>query len=72
MDFWLALIIIVAVMGGLIVAAALIYKALSEKQKSDSSKSLPKGADNSDFGKLLQDKYRTERDNGNFQRPDLF
>ena len=72
MDFWVALIIIAAVMAGFIIAALLIYKSQEAMRKSDATKSLPQGGDSSDIARMLQDKYRAERDNGDIQRPEFF
>lgn len=63
--------IIGAVMVSIIVVAAVIYYTGQAKRTSESKKSLPKGADSSDFGKALQDKYRAERDSGDFKRADF-
>jgi len=42
--------------------------ATRTKNKRESAESLPEGTDQSDFAKLLQDKYKAERDSGEFTR----
>lgn len=72
MDIFVALIIIGVVMLVLVSAAGIIYYISNTSKKRASHKSLPKGADSSEFAKLLQDKYRAERDSGEFERPNIF
>lgn len=60
--------IIVAVSVMLVIAAIVLRKVLEAKQGSDSSKSLPTGGDGSQFGKTLQEKYKEERDSGDFKQ----
>lgn len=47
---------------GLFVGAFIAYRAIKAKQLAESRKSLPEdGADTSDFGAYLSEKYRNER-----------
>ena len=71
MDIFIALIIIFGVMVALCVAAIVLYKINKKKEEVQSSKSMPKGADTTDFARILQDKYKAERDSGEFKRPDF-
>lgn len=63
--------IIVGVMILLCIIAIISYSIISAKNKHESSSSIPEGTDQSEFAKMLQDKYRTERDNGEFTRQDF-
>ena len=67
-NFLIGLGIIVGVMVLLCIAAVIVYRVLNAKNKMDSSSSLPQGTDQSDFAKMLQDKYKAERDSGEFKR----
>jgi len=71
MNIVTAFIIIFVVMIALCVVAVILYFAQNAKNKSQALKSMPKGADSSDFARMLQDKYKAERDSGEFKRPDF-
>ena len=72
MDILIAFGIIFGVMIALCVAAVIVYKIVSTKNKIQSSQSMPQGADSSNFARILQDKYKAERDSGEFKRPDFY
>jgi len=72
MSIYIALGIILGVMVLLGVAAVLVWISVEKNNKSKSSKSMPKGADTTAMGRMLQDKYKEERDNGEFKRPDFY
>lgn len=60
--------IIIAVMVVLCIAAVVVYRVIVAKNQKEAANSLPQGSDQSDFGKMLQDKYKAERDSGEFRR----
>ena len=60
--------IIFGVMVILCIAAVIVYSIVNTKNKNIASNSLPDGTDQSDFAKVLQDKYKAERDSGEFRR----
>ena len=72
MDIFIAFGIIFGVMILIVVGAAIAYSINNAKTRSESKKSMPQGADSSDFARMLQDKYKAERDNGEFKRPDFY
>lgn len=54
--------IVFLILIGLFVAAFIAYRAIKAKQLADTRKSLPAdGADTSDFGAYLSEKYRNEQ-----------
>lgn len=68
MTLGLGFAIIFGVMILIAVVAWVISAGARTKNKKESEKSMPQGTDQSDFAKLLQDKYRAERDSGEFTR----
>lgn len=68
MDIFIGFAIIFGAMVLLCVVAVIIYKVINVKNKHESAASLPQGTDQSEYARLLQDKYKGERDNGEFQR----
>lgn len=71
MDIITALLIVGAVMVVLCVGFIVAYKVMKAKDKFESSRSLPQGSDGSDFSKILQEKYKAERDSGEFKRQEF-
>ena len=65
---FIAIGLIVAVIFIICLIGVIVYKSISTKIEKNSLASLPEGSDSSEIGKMLQDKYKAERDNGEFNR----
>jgi NADH:ubiquinone oxidoreductase subunit 3 (subunit A) len=72
MNIYIAFAIIIGVMVVLGVVAVVVFITVEARNKSKSTKSMPKGADSTSMGRMLQDKYKEERDSGEFKRPDFY
>lgn len=72
MSIYVAFSIVIGVMILMGVTAVVIFVTVEARNKSKSTRSMPKGADNTAMGRMLQDKYKEERDNGEFKRPDFY
>ncbi len=68
---YIAIGVIIAVIIIILIITAIVRKSIEAKREFEAHRSLPQGSDGSDFGKMLQDKYRAERDSGEFKRPDF-
>lgn len=68
MDIYLAFGIIAGAVLLIMVAAFVAAQVIAKKQQNDSVRSIPKGADETATSALLQERYRRERDQGEFTR----
>lgn len=68
MDIYLAFGIIGGAVLLILVVAYIAAQMIAKKQEKDSVRSIPKGADETATSALLQERYRRERDQGEFSR----
>jgi NADH:ubiquinone oxidoreductase subunit 3 (subunit A) len=68
LDPFVALGIVAIIIIGLCVAGLVVYKIINGNIKRESKTSMPLGSDSTTTAKMLQDKYRSERDSGEFKR----
>lgn len=71
MNIYLGFGIIFGFMLLMCVAAVVVYKIISVSNSHESSASIPEGTDQSDYARMLQDKYKAERDSGDFKRKEF-
>lgn len=60
----ICVLVIIAMCG----VGAIVYGVLKTKITQESKTSLPQGTDSSEMGKFLQEKYKEERERGEFKR----
>lgn len=65
---WMALAAIGVIMVVVCIVGLIVYKIVDAKEKKESFASLPQGADQTETSRMLQEKYRAERDSGEFTR----
>jgi hypothetical protein len=53
------------------IAAVVVYNVVILRNSHESSASIPEGTDQSDYARMLQDKYKAERDSGDFKRKEF-
>jgi NADH:ubiquinone oxidoreductase subunit 3 (subunit A) len=68
LDPFVALGIVAVFIIGLCVVGVVVYKVVSGNIKKESKTSMPLGSDSTTTASMLQDKYRSERDSGEFKR----
>lgn len=71
MDIVTALLIIFGVVLLSCVGFVIVYSVMKAKNNYEAGKSLPQGSDGSEFSKILQEKYKAERDSGEFKRQEF-
>lgn len=68
LDPYVALAIIAGFIVALCVVGLIVYRVIATKIKKESKTSMPVGSDTTMTAQMLQDKYRSERDSGEFTR----
>lgn len=71
MNIYLGFGIILVAMLLVCAAAVIVYNVVILKNQRESSASIPEGTDQSDYARMLQDKYKAERDNGEYKQRDF-
>lgn len=65
---WMGLAIVGILMVVVCIIGLVTYKIINVKNEKESLASLPEGTDQSDIARMLQDKYKAEREDGTFKR----